>query len=1323
LATLVLLVALTWLAVPPLVKSQLSQRGSAALGRQVTLQAVRFNPLSLQLELQGLEIARADHASAQLSVQRVVIDARWASLMRLAPVLDALTIDQPVLHLTHMGPGQLDVQDIVQRLTATDQAVPATAPNTPPPRFAVYNIELLNGHVEVLDAPHQQRHVVDHLNLSLPFISTLKDPQAVRVQPRLSFNLNGSRFDTQTDAQPFNSSLTTEATLHIRDLDLAPYLGLLPTGLPVQPTHAVLEADLKAQFSHTPEPSLRLSGEVRARDLKLTDARHQPLLELAHASVVLTDVRPLEHVALLGDITLDQAALHLHRDAQGALNLAPTATKPQEQEKNKANTSTYKSARGQKDLENLPNHASSPPWKLGVASFKLTPSTIGWTDEQTPGPTHQPAQLRLTQVQASASQLSWPLPSNTDAPATWQAAAQLEGNAPLTKTAAMGKDKAADRTKKSRLPSDAPPATPKPAQLSAAGTLLAQQAQATVKLESLALDLLAPYLAQHLTAHVSGQLDTTAQLKWAGAPSSPDDTDAPPAEWSLTLDSLSLSALRLVPSAAASTNDPANKTSARTSTTVLPPEGFSMDRLELAQIELQPGKHQIQLGQVRLTHPVLQVHRHADGHWMLLDWQVPASVQPIRGSSASAETTAGAPATPNTPTPADTAPAWAWQLGELAIADGRLGWLDESVPRKVSVLASGLQLNVKGLTSAGGAPATGNAALTLASGRTEPGTLQWRGTLLLPGGSTGPQVRGQLTAQRLPLHALAPYATGPSRVQLRRADTSFQGSVAYSGTSQGPQLSASGDGLLEDFSANSLPDREPLLRWKALSLKGLDVQLQPGQPPRVTVGSGALSDFFARIVIQSNGRINLQDLGQPPPENDEVATAQSAPTPATGSAAPGPAPAPAPSASPAQAATSTSPAQNEAAAPVVRVGPFSLLKGQIDFSDLFIRPNYSAHLSELTGRLGGFASDSKPGPDGAPQMAELELHGKAEGTATLDITGKLNPLAKPLALDIQGRVRDLELPALSPYTIKYTGHGIERGKLSMDVTYTVQPDGQLTARNQLVLNQLTFGDPVPGATASLPVRLAAALLSDSNGVIDLDLPISGSLNDPQFRLGSVIFKIIGNLIAKAVTAPFSLLASAFTGGAEELSQVAFAPGRADINAAAQAQIAKLADALLRRPQLNLTVVGTAHLTDEHSAWQHERLEDLIRERAQRERLGNTPATPATTEPTLSAEDRLRALTTLYKRTDMPKPRNMLGLTKDLPPADMEALLLAHMAVPEQAMHDLAVQRAVAVRDALVALKVPVKRLFLGAPQTGNFRENPPTPGSWIPRVELMLNAR
>ena len=99
-------------------------------------------------------------------------------------------------------------------------------------------------------------------------------------------------------------------------------------------------------------------------------------------------------------------------------------------------------------------------------------------------------------------------------------------------------------------------------------------------------------------------------------------------------------------------------------------------------------------------------------------------------------------------------------------------------------------------------------------------------------------------------------------------------------------------------------------------------------------------------------------------------------------------------------------------------------------------------------------------------------------------------------------MRELDLPPLSPYSVRYAGHGIERGKLSMDVNYKIAPDGQLTATNKLVLNQLQFGDEVQGAPASLPVRLAVALLADRNGVIDIDLPLSGSINDPQFSIGA-----------------------------------------------------------------------------------------------------------------------------------------------------------------------------------------------------------------------------
>ena len=264
------------------------------------------------------------------------------------------------------------------------------------------------------------------------------------------------------------------------------------------------------------------------------------------------------------------------------------------------------------------------------------------------------------------------------------------------------------------------------------------------------------------------------------------------------------------------------------------------------------------------------------------------------------------------------------------------------------------------------------------------------------------------------------------------------------------------------------------------------------------------------------------------------------------------------------------------------------------FSDRFVKPNYSANLTELTGKLSAFSS-SASGTGTTPSMADLELRGRAEGTASLEILGKLNPLAKPLALDITGKVRDLELPPLSPYSVKYSGYGIQRGKLSVDVSYLVQPNGQLTAKNKVILNQLSFGDKVEGSTASLPVKLAVALLADRNGVIDIDLPISGSLNDPQFSLGPIIIKVILNVIFKAITAPFSLLASAFGGGGgDELSTVAFASGSALLAPEAQAGLDKVAKALLDRPTLRLTVVGTSSVDAERDGFKRARIDELVR---------------------------------------------------------------------------------------------------------------------------------
>ncbi|RZJ55538.1 MAG: DUF748 domain-containing protein, partial [Acidovorax sp.] len=390
---------------------------------------------------------------------------------------------------------------------------------------------------------------------------------------------------------------------------------------------------------------------------------------------------------------------------------------------------------------------------------------------------------------------------------------------------------------------------------------------------------------------------------------------------------------------------------------------------------------------------------------------------------------------------------------------------------------------------------------------------------------------------------------------------------------------------------------------------------------------------------------------------------------------------------------------------VVQFGPVSLVNGKVLFSDFFIKPNYSADLSELTGKLSAFSSET---PGGEPVLADLELRGRAEGSASLEITGKLNPLAKPLALDIVGKVRDLELPPLTPYAVKYAGHGIERGKLSMDVNYKVLPSGQLTANNRLVLNQLTFGEPVQGAPNSLPVKLAVALLADRDGVIDLDLPISGSLNDPQFRLGPVIGRVIVNLIGKALTAPFSLLANAF-GGGSEMSHVAFAPGSAALTADAKQNLDKVVKALADRPALKITVTGMASLKDEREGLQRERLQQQVLAEKRR-------ANPADSSP-VSAAEYPALLKEVYRRADMAKPRNLVGLAKELTVPEMEALLLANQSATEAMAADLAHDRGQAIRSYLVAQKLPAERLFVAAPKSGN------QPDKWTPRADLSLEAR
>ncbi len=691
----------------------------------------------------------------------------------------------------------------------------------------------------------------------------------------------------------------------------------------------------------------------------------------------------------------------------------------------------------------------------------------------------------------------------------------------------------------------------------------------------------------------------------------------------------------------------------------------SLAALEVRDTRLDLGERTATVGKVLVSRVQGTARRGEDGRWMVQDW--------IRSDGAPSE-------------PAGTAP-WRVTLADVEVDGGTVA-LDDRLPSKpVNLSLSQLRLQVKNLQPLARNQPDMPLSLRLRLGtastdRSEPGQVAVSGSLRLPSDAQALRLKARVQAEDLPLHALEPYFGDRLNLELLRADASYQGSVEASLPSEGLALAIAGQASLDDFRANTLTPAEDLLAWKSLQVRGLAFSLAPGQANRLVVEETVLSDYFARLILDETGRFNLQGLIKPA---EPEAGAESASAPAS---------------------------EPE---PDVRFGPISVVNGRILFSDRFIKPNYSANLSEVTGGLSAFSS-ARPGAGAAQQLGDLTLRGRAEGTATLEIDGKLNPLAQPLAMDIRGKVRNLELPPLSPYTVKYAGHGIERGKLSVDVAYKVEPDGQLTASNQIILNQLSFGERVQDSDApNLPVKLAVALLADRNGVIDIDLPISGSLNDPQFRIGPLIFRLIFNLIGKALTAPFSLIAGALGGGGAEASQVVFGDGSVALDPASRQRLDAVARALVERPALQVTVVGHADLEAERAGYQRAQLNRQLLAEKRRALVRAGSALPD--DLAVLPEEYPALLKEVYRRADIPKPRNLIGIAKDIPQAEMEALLLASIPVTPDALRELAVARAVVVKDYLAGRELPEDRLFLGAPQLGRQGEN------WHPQAELRLAPR
>ncbi|HEX4942813.1 MAG TPA: DUF748 domain-containing protein [Usitatibacteraceae bacterium] len=529
----------------------------------------------------------------------------------------------------------------------------------------------------------------------------------------------------------------------------------------------------------------------------------------------------------------------------------------------------------------------------------------------------------------------------------------------------------------------------------------------------------------------------------------------------------------------------------------------------------------------------------------------------------------------------------------------------------------------------------------------------------------------RIDATALDLVPLRSYFESRTNVILTSGAVDAKGRITYgeAGTS-GPQGRFVGDVIVNDFDSLDRPGSEELVRWKSLGLTGIDVT---SAPFNLALNDVALDGFYARLILNADATLNVQRLLAP--DASEKASATPAQQGSVIAAADAPPPAPA----------------GERREIPASIGRIRLSNGEVEYSDFFVKPNYSAHLTDVTGSVSALA---------AAQSGTVELTAKIDRSAPVDIRGTVNPFAKELSLDLTAKATGVDLPSLTPYSVKYAGYGIQKGKLSMEVHYKLD-NRKLSANNKLMLDQLIFGEHVDSPTATkLPVLLAVALLKDRNGMINLELPIEGTLDDPQFSVWRVVVQIFVNLLTKAVTAPFALLGAIGGGGGEQLAYVEFAPGSADLSAAALAKLTTLAKALTDRPGLKLDAAGRAIPDIDREALKRATLNHAMRIRKQKELASGGESAPALDALTIDAADRAKYLKAVYRDADLKdKPRNFLGIAKDVPPEQMEAMLLASYRIDDEALRELANHRANVVKEWFGRKgNVAPERVFVIAPR-------------------------
>lgn len=467
-------------------------------------------------------------------------------------------------------------------------------------------------------------------------------------------------------------------------------------------------------------------------------------------------------------------------------------------------------------------------------------------------------------------------------------------------------------------------------------------------------------------------------------------------------------------------------------------------------------------------------------------------------------------------------PAWHLIVKQANFSQQQFHFADNSRSEPVALNLSDFNLQIKDFDSQASNPF--NAELKTNIG--EQGTLSSTASVLLK----PLKVDMTLNSSDLDLRPAQAWISPYAHVELR---SGLLGSALKLQISDldNVQLTLQGQAAISQLHIRDSLRQRDLLKWQTVDINGIQYTLQQ---QNLSIDNIALQQPYARFIINENLTTNISELLIPQPQS---------------------------------AASEQASKDSEFA---LHIGGIDINDGSANFADFSLTPNFSTAIQQLNGQIGTLDNQTH-------SIATVDIKGTVDRYAPVTIKGSLMPFDPLKKLDIATAFKHVELTTLTPYSGKFAGYRVQKGRLNLDLHYQIN-DGKLNASNQLLLEQLQLGERVDSPDAvNLPVRLAIALLKDSKGEIALNLPVQGDLNNPEFKVAPIVWQTLRNLITRAVSAPFNFIANLAGGSATELNQVVFLPGEFVINANAAQGLDTLTKALKDRPQLRLEIEGASHI--------------------------------------------------------------------------------------------------------------------------------------------------